>query len=199
MTPTAVLYHRAKTCPRNVAFIKDKEIWTYERLATQVDCLARRLIERGVGKGDRVALHMANLPELVVAYHACYRVGAIAAPLSIRFKTAELRPLLQRLRPALYISQAALYSQVASIDPSILASDRRFIVDGSVKGTSVQPWTRLFAEDNGDEDAATRQVFLVAVAHGSVISWHINLLGEYDFSDEKLQDNVGIRPPELTP
>jgi hypothetical protein len=26
----------------------------------------------------------------------------------------------------------------------------------------------------------------------------INLLGEYDFSDEKLQDNVGIRPPKLT-
>jgi hypothetical protein len=50
------------------------------------------------------------------------------------------------------------------------------------------------------EDAASRQVFLDAVAHGSVISWqHINLLGEYDFSDEKLQDNVGIRPPKLTP
>jgi Tn3 transposase DDE domain len=49
------------------------------------------------------------------------------------------------------------------------------------------------------EDAAT-QVFLDAVAHGSVISWqHINLLGEYDFSDKKLQDNVGIRPPKLTP
>ena len=27
----------------------------------------------------------------------------------------------------------------------------------------------------------------------------INLLGEYDFSDEKLQDNVGIRPQKLTP
>jgi hypothetical protein len=39
------------------------------------------------------------------------------------------------------------------------------------------------------------EMFLEAVAHGSVISWqHINLLGEYDFSDEKLQDNVGIRP-----
>ena len=50
------------------------------------------------------------------------------------------------------------------------------------------------------EDAATRQVFLDAVAHGSVISWqHINLPGEYDFSVEKLQDNVGIRPPKLTP
>jgi acyl-CoA synthetase (AMP-forming)/AMP-acid ligase II len=108
------------------------------------------LIEHGVRKGDRVALHMANLPELAVAYHACFRVGAIAAPLNIRFKTAELRPLLQRLRPVLYIGQAALYSQVASIDSSILASNRRFIVDGSAKGTWVQPWTRLFAENNGD-------------------------------------------------
>jgi hypothetical protein len=27
------------------------------------------------------------------------------------------------------------------------------------------------------------------------VSWqHINLLGEYDFSDEKLQDSVGIKP-----
>ena len=40
-------------------------------------------------------------------------------------------------------------------------------------------------------------MFLDAVAHGSVISWqHINLLGEYDFSDEKLRDSVGIRPPK---
>jgi hypothetical protein len=27
---------------------------------------------------------------------------------------------------------------------------------------------------------------------------HINLLGEYDFSEEKLQDTVGIKPPKLT-
>ena len=26
---------------------------------------------------------------------------------------------------------------------------------------------------------------------------HINMLGEYDFSDEKLQDSFGIRPPKL--
>ena len=40
-------------------------------------------------------------------------------------------------------------------------------------------------------------MFLDAAAHGSVISWqHINLLGEYDFSDEKLRDSVGIRPPK---
>jgi hypothetical protein len=36
-----------------------------------------------------------------------------------------------------------------------------------------------------------------AVANHSVISGeHINLLGEYDFSDEKLRDSVGIPPPK---
>jgi hypothetical protein len=35
-------------------------------------------------------------------------------------------------------------------------------------------------------------------ANGSVVFWqHINLLGEYDFSDEKLQDSVGIKPPKV--
>jgi hypothetical protein len=30
-------------------------------------------------------------------------------------------------------------------------------------------------------------------ANGLFVSWqHINLLGEYDFSDEKLQDSVGV-------
>ena len=40
-----------------------------------------------------------------------------------------------------------------------------------------------------------REILFQAIANGSVVSWqHINLLGEYDFSDEKLQDSVGIKP-----
>jgi hypothetical protein len=36
------------------------------------------------------------------------------------------------------------------------------------------------------------------VAHEPAISWqHINLLDEYDFSEEQLQDGIGIRPPKL--
>src|SRR5262249_5093919 len=150
MTPRGALYYRVATGPEKVAFTEGRQIWTYERLATEVERLARGLVERGLQPGDRVALHMANLPELVIAYHACFRVGAIAAPLNIRFKTAELRPLLQRLQPALYIGQATLYSRVASIDPPILAAIRRFVVDGGVNDPRVQPWTKLFAETNGE-------------------------------------------------
>jgi len=44
----------------------------------------------------------------------------------------------------------------------------------------------------------TREAILKAIAGGSVISWqHINLLGEYDFSEERLQDSIGINLPQL--
>jgi acyl-CoA synthetase (AMP-forming)/AMP-acid ligase II len=150
MTLTTELSPFAQTSAENVAFVKNKELWSYGRLASEVERLGRGLVQRGIRPGDRIALHMANLPELVVAYYACFRIGAIAAPLNTRFKTAELRPLLQRLRPALYIGQAALYSQVAPIDSSTLGSNCRFIVDGAVNDSRVQPWKGLFAERNGE-------------------------------------------------
>jgi hypothetical protein len=46
--------------------------------------------------------------------------------------------------------------------------------------------------------SASQKAFRDAVAHGSVVAWrHFNLLGEYDFSEEKLRDSVGIRLPKL--
>jgi hypothetical protein len=61
-------------------------------------------------------------------------------------------------------------------------------------------WNYLYLSQKleDSEDTASREAFLEAVANGSAVSWqHINLLGEYDFSDEKLQDTVGIKAPKL--
>jgi TnpA family transposase len=47
-------------------------------------------------------------------------------------------------------------------------------------------------------DAEQREHFLHALAHGSVVAWgQFNLWGEYDFSEAKLQDTVGIKSPKL--
>jgi TnpA family transposase len=48
-----------------------------------------------------------------------------------------------------------------------------------------------------EKDPEAKKAALQSIAAGSVVSWgHVNLLGEYDFSDEKLQDSVGIKPPK---
>ncbi|MCA9472255.1 MAG: Tn3 family transposase [Nitrospirales bacterium] len=47
----------------------------------------------------------------------------------------------------------------------------------------------------GTADPTHQHLLVQAIRHGSPISWqHINLLGEYDFSDKRLEDSVGILP-----
>jgi acyl-CoA synthetase (AMP-forming)/AMP-acid ligase II len=132
--------HQAQTRPKSAAFVFHEEVWTYERLATEAERLARGLAARGVGPGDRVALHMMNRPEMIVAYYACFKLAAIATPLRTAFTFAELAPLLQRLKPALYIGEMGLYENVAPVDASILAPDKRFVVNGTFEDHGVQPW-----------------------------------------------------------
>jgi TnpA family transposase len=61
-------------------------------------------------------------------------------------------------------------------------------------------WNYLYLSQKLEEikDTTEREAFLDAVAHGSAAAWrHFNLLGEYDFSEEKLRDGMGIRLPKL--
>jgi len=62
-------------------------------------------------------------------------------------------------------------------------------------------WNYLYLSQKLAEitDLVKREEFLKAVAHGSAAAWeHVNLLGEYDLSEEKFEDSVGIKPPKLT-
>jgi acyl-CoA synthetase (AMP-forming)/AMP-acid ligase II len=136
--------HHAQTRPKSAAFVFHEKVWTYERLAAEAEHLAYGLAARGVEPGDRVALHMKNRPEMVVAYYACFKLGAIAAPLRTAFTFVELAPILQRLKPVLYIGEMGLYENVAPVDSSILAPAKRFVVNGTFEDHGVQPWEALF-------------------------------------------------------
>jgi hypothetical protein len=46
-------------------------------------------------------------------------------------------------------------------------------------------------------DTESKENLMHLIAAHSPMSWaHINMLGEYDFSEEKLRDTLGILPPE---
>jgi long-chain acyl-CoA synthetase len=155
MPPMDALMHQAQARPESPAFVFHDETWTYQRLATEAQQLARGLAAHGVEPGDRVALHMMNRPEMLVAYYACFLLGAIAAPLRTAFKFAELAPILQRLQPALYIGETALYDHVAPVDVSILAPNKRFVVNATFEDDGVQPWEALFdGASNGNMPAS---------------------------------------------
>lgn len=70
--------------------IHEDERISYDANHRAVATLAARLLELGVGRGDRVALAMRNLPEWPVAFFAAASIGAIVVPLNAWWTGAEL-------------------------------------------------------------------------------------------------------------
>lgn len=90
-------------------------------------------------------------------------------------------------------NQEFLYGE--KVEQEIAEGCRRLIKNAIVC------WNYLYLSQKiaHEEDSQRRQELLTAVQNGSVTSWrHVNLHGEYDFSDEKMQDSIGLHiPPEL--
>ena len=70
--------------------ILDDERISFEANWRAVATLALALQEMGIGKGDRVALAMRNLPEWPMSFFAIVSIGAIAVPLNAWWTGAEL-------------------------------------------------------------------------------------------------------------
>lgn len=87
-----------------VALIDGQEMWTYERLATDVRAVARYLADSGVRTGDRVAIQAMNSAAYVCVVLAIFRVGAIAVPLNYRLHQDELGYLLRNAAARLLIA-----------------------------------------------------------------------------------------------
>ena len=79
------------------------ESWTLADVKREVDAYAVGLAERGVVRGDRVAIVLGNRPETVFAWFAANRLGAIAAMLNPAHKQAELVGLLRLMGPRVVV------------------------------------------------------------------------------------------------
>jgi hypothetical protein len=67
------------------------------------------------------------------------------------------------------------------------------------KPYSIICWNYLYLAQQIEKapDVEVRENLLRLISTHSPMSWaHINMLGEYDFSEEKLRDTLGILPPK---
>jgi acyl-CoA synthetase (AMP-forming)/AMP-acid ligase II len=73
---------------------------TYRELDERSNALARGLRERGVRKGDRVAVSLGNNWEYAVTNYALYKMGAILVPLNPAFNSPQVISALSHLSSA---------------------------------------------------------------------------------------------------
>lgn len=70
-------------------------IWSYQELDEQASRVAGGLASLGIGKGDRVAMMLPNIPEFVFTFFGIQKLGAVAVPFNTMYKGREISYILQ--------------------------------------------------------------------------------------------------------
>jgi len=89
-----LLRDTAERFPDKPALIFHDRPITFSQLDERVDLTASALAGFGVGKGDRVALLMGNVPEFAMSLYGALRAGAIACPLNVMLTPEEMGYIL---------------------------------------------------------------------------------------------------------
>jgi long-chain acyl-CoA synthetase len=149
----------------------DQRQFTYKEFATAVERTAAMLAAKGVRKGDVVSLLMPNSVEYVIAYFACWHLGALAGPINSLLKSQEIAyvisnseakallvnsefvPVLEAIREGLpgvvivFDNEAeATRGESSSPHPEITAEDEAIIIYTS--GTTGKPKGCLLTHGN---------------------------------------------------
>jgi len=77
------------------------------------DSLAVALQQRGTEPGDRIALYLQNIPQVVVAVLAAWKCGAAVVPCNPMWRERELSKILSDSSARVLICQDDLYREVA--------------------------------------------------------------------------------------
>jgi long-chain acyl-CoA synthetase len=87
-----LLKQRVEAAPEKPFLFSEvsKRQFTYKQFETAVGRTARMLAAKGVGKGNVVSLLLPNSVEYVIAYFACWQIGALAGPINSLLKSQEI-------------------------------------------------------------------------------------------------------------
>ena len=121
-----------------IAFIHDSPMTdskveiSYAALLERVELVAAIMVDKGVGKGDRVIIYMPMIPETAIAALACARLGAIHSIVFGGFAAAELATRIDDAKPKLILAASC------GLEPGRMI-DYKPLLDGAIELATHKP------------------------------------------------------------
>ena len=104
--------------------------WTWRELDEAVDQAAAVLAAGGIGRGDALGILMTKRPEVVLAFFACARLGAIYVPVNVKLHADQVADQLRTARVSAVVVEPAFDGLLKHLLP-LLPDPRRIVyVDG---------------------------------------------------------------------
>ena len=111
------LARSSRRYPHNAALIMMGKKVSYRELDRQVNRFAIALSELGVRKGDKVAIVLPNMPQMVIATYALFRLGAVAVMNNPLYMERELEHQLNDSDSRMAICLDLLVPRILSVKP----------------------------------------------------------------------------------
>jgi|SRR5690625_2253296 len=109
------LSRHAHEIPNQDAVVFNETRISWAELQTEARNFASELYERGIRKGNRVAILMSNRPGLIIAMLGAQMLGAIPVPLNYRLTVRELTPIISNTEPRAIVSENVYRKTAASL------------------------------------------------------------------------------------
>jgi crotonobetaine/carnitine-CoA ligase len=90
----------------------EEKIWTYKSFDDETHKVAAGLHARGIKKGDMVLIHAENCPEMVIAWYACVKLGAVGVTTNTRSVGGEIEYFASHTNAVAAITQPQYAEQI---------------------------------------------------------------------------------------
>ena len=112
-----LLLRSAERWPEADALVEDETVLTHAQTVAAAGRVARRLRDRGVRPGDRIALAMPNGTEYALAYYGVQLAGAVAVLVNTRFAPPEIEHVLADSGASFVVTDPELAPRVPPVCP----------------------------------------------------------------------------------
>ncbi|QIN80860.1 AMP-binding protein [Rubrobacter marinus] len=142
--------------PEKDAVVFGERRWSYAELDAGANRVANALLERGLGKGDRVAAYGMNSDAYVLLWLGCARAGLIHVPVNFALAGDELLYILDQSGARALFHDPALGGNVDAVRGRTEASIHGTLLDGDGfdvlgvargGGDATEPGVELAGED----------------------------------------------------
>ncbi|HEY2847314.1 MAG TPA: long-chain fatty acid--CoA ligase [Pyrinomonadaceae bacterium] len=103
----------------------DGREWSYTEFDRAVNRTANMLLSHRIAKGDAVSLLMPNSAEYIIAYFACWKIGALGGPVNSLLKPEEIEWVVGNSESKLMLIGGQFWETIEAIKkpPTILFDD----------------------------------------------------------------------------